>query len=74
MHIAAYKKIIEVTLPGISTLRNALDKKSKAFEKVIKIGRTHLMDATPLTSGRSFRAMLRNSTKGLQPYKTPFRT
>ena len=47
MHIAAYKKIVEVTIPGITQLRNTLDKKAKEFAKVVKIGRTHLMDATP---------------------------
>ncbi|MEO0526535.1 MAG: lyase family protein, partial [Bacteroidota bacterium] len=47
MHIAAYKKIMEVTIPGITQLRNTLDKKSKTFSNVVKIGRTHLMDATP---------------------------
>jgi len=54
MHIAAYKKVVEVTLPGLRTLREALDKKAKAFAKVVKIGRTHLMDATPLTLGQEF--------------------
>lgn len=54
MHIAAYKNVVEVTLPGLRTLREALDKKAKAFAKVVKIGRTHLMDATPLTLGQEF--------------------
>ena len=54
MHIAAYKKVVEVTLPGVITMRDALDKKAKAFESVVKIGRTHLMDATPLTLGQEF--------------------
>jgi len=54
MHIATYKKIVEVTLPGIKHLRAALNQKSKAFQKVVKIGRTHLMDATPLTLGQEF--------------------
>ena len=54
MHIAAYKKVVEVTLPGVKTMRDALDKKAKAFESVVKIGRTHLMDATPLTLGQEF--------------------
>lgn len=65
MHIAAYKKIIEITLPGITTLRNALDKKSKAFEKVIKIGRTHLMDATPLTLGQEFSGYVAQLDQGI---------
>lgn len=54
MHIAAYKKIVEVTLPGIRILREALDAKAKEFASVVKIGRTHLMDATPLTLGQEF--------------------
>ena len=54
MHIAGYKKIVEVTIPGVKKLINRLEKKSKAFEKVIKIGRTHLMDATPITLGQEF--------------------
>ncbi len=54
MHIAAYKKIVEVTLPGIKQLRDTLKQKSEAFKNCIKIGRTHLMDATPLTLGQEF--------------------
>ncbi len=54
MHIAAYKKIAEVTLPGVKKLRNTLKKKSVEFKEVVKIGRTHFMDATPLTLGQEF--------------------
>ena len=54
MHIAAYKKIIENTIPGVQKLRDALNQKSMDFSKVVKIGRTHLMDATPLTLGQEF--------------------
>ena len=54
MHIAAYKMIVEVTLPGIRQLRDTLALKSEAFKSVVKIGRTHLMDATPLTLGQEF--------------------
>lgn len=54
MHIAAYKKVVENTLPGLELLRGALDKKAKEFKAVVKIGRTHLMDATPLTLGQEF--------------------
>ena len=54
MHIAAYKKIVEVTLPGVKKLRNTLKKKSEEFKDVVKIGRTHFMDATPLTLGQEF--------------------
>jgi len=52
MHIAIYKKIIEVTIPGITKLKETLKKKSDEFKNVVKIGRTHLMDATPLTLGQ----------------------
>ncbi len=54
MHIAAYSLIVENTLPGVQTLRDALDAKSKEFDSIVKIGRTHLMDATPLTLGQEF--------------------
>jgi len=54
MHIAAYKILVEVTIPGIEKLRNTLAGKSKQFMKVVKIGRTHFMDATPLTVGQEF--------------------
>jgi len=54
MHIAAYKKLIEVTIPGVKQLHNTLYKKSKDFKDLVKIGRTHLMDATPITLGQEF--------------------
>lgn len=54
MHIAAYKKLVEHTLPALGKLKSTLEKKSLAFRKVVKIGRTHLMDATPLTLGQEF--------------------
>lgn len=54
MHIAAYKKIVEVTIPGVKQLLDTLKAKSQAFNAVVKIGRTHLMDATPLTLGQEF--------------------
>lgn len=54
MHIAAYKKIVEVTLPGLRQLHKTIKAKSKEFKPVVKIGRTHLMDATPLTLGQEF--------------------
>ncbi|GAA3640992.1 class II fumarate hydratase [Flavivirga jejuensis] len=52
MHIAVYKKIVEITIPGVKQLRDTLNKKSEDFKNVVKIGRTHLMDATPLTLGQ----------------------
>ncbi len=54
MHIAAYKKIVEVTIPGVEQLHNTLKRKSEEFKDIVKIGRTHLMDATPLTLGQEF--------------------
>ncbi|HTF30426.1 MAG TPA: lyase family protein, partial [Flavitalea sp.] len=54
MHIAAYKMLVEVTIPGIEKLRDALKSKSEQFKTVVKIGRTHFMDATPLTLGQEF--------------------
>lgn len=54
MHIAAYKAIIEITIPNIKLLRDTLKQKSEAFKEVVKIGRTHFMDATPLTLGQEF--------------------
>jgi len=54
MHIAAYKMIAGVTLPGVQKLRDTLDLKAKAFAAIVKTGRTHLMDATPLTVGQEF--------------------
>ena len=54
MHIACYKKVVEVTLPGLRQLHKALDAKAKEMADVVKIGRTHLMDATPLTLGQEF--------------------
>ncbi|TXC81803.1 class II fumarate hydratase [Luteibaculum oceani] len=52
MHIACYKKVVEVLIPAVERLRNVLDQKAKTFDNVVKIGRTHLMDATPLTVGQ----------------------
>ena len=54
MHIAAYKLIVENTLPALHQLKKTLSQKSKEFENVIKIGRTHMMDATPLSLGQEF--------------------
>ena len=52
MHIACFKAAVEVTIPGVEKLRDTLDAKAKEFMNVVKIGRTHLMDATPLTLGQ----------------------
>ena len=54
MHIVAYKKLVEKTFPAVERLRDSLAKKSEDFKDIIKVGRTHLMDATPLTLGQEF--------------------
>ena len=66
MHIAAYKKIVENTIPGVSQLRDTLKKKSEEFKNVVKIGRTHLMDATPLTLGQEFSGYVSQLDHGLK--------
>jgi len=66
MHIAAYTVIIENTIPGIEQLRDTLEAKSVAFNKVVKIGRTHLMDATPLTLGQEFSGYASQLNHGLR--------
>ena len=66
MHIAGYKKIVEVTLPGVTQLRDTLKAKSDAFKSVVKIGRTHLMDATPLTLGQEFSGYVSQLDHGIK--------
>jgi fumarate hydratase, class II len=69
MHIAAYKQVAEVTLPGMSKLRDTLAKKSAAYKNIVKTGRTHFMDATPLTLGQEFSGYVQqidNSIKALK--------
>ncbi|WP_339893604.1 class II fumarate hydratase [uncultured Algibacter sp.] len=66
MHIAAYKKIAETTIPGVKQLRNTLNEKSIAFKNVVKIGRTHLMDATPLTLGQELSGYVAQLDHGLK--------
>ena len=66
MHIAAYKKIVETTLPGVIKLRNTLNDKAQEFKDVVKIGRTHLMDATPLTLGQEFSGYVSQLDHGLK--------
>ena len=66
MHIAAYKKVVETTIPGIQKLRDTLQSKSEKFKSVVKIGRTHLMDATPLTLGQEFSGYVSQLDYGLK--------
>ncbi len=69
MHIAAYKKLVEVTIPGVEQLYNTLVAKTKEFDNVVKIGRTHLMDATPLTLGQEFSGYASQLAHGLKALK-----
>ncbi len=69
MHIAAYKKIMETTIPGVERLRDSLHKKAENFKRVVKIGRTHFMDATPLTLGQEFSGYVSQLDHGLKALK-----
>ncbi|MEX1384533.1 class II fumarate hydratase, partial [Lutibacter sp.] len=69
MHIACYKMLIDVTIPGVEKLRDTLQAKSEEFSTVIKIGRTHLMDATPLTLGQEFSGYVSQLNHGLKALK-----
>ncbi len=66
MHIAAYQRTVETTLPGLRLLRNELDAKAKAFKNVVKTGRTHFMDATPLTLGQEFSGYVQQLDNGIR--------
>ncbi len=69
MHIASYKLIVETTIPGVEMLRNTLAEKAAAFDNVVKTGRTHLMDATPLTLGQEFSGYVSQLDHGLKAIK-----
>ena len=69
MHIAAYKMLIETTIPGVEKLRDTLKAKSSTFMNVVKIGRTHFMDATPLTLGQEFSGYVAQLDHGLKAIK-----
>ncbi|WP_127128742.1 class II fumarate hydratase [Pseudoflavitalea rhizosphaerae] len=69
MHIAAYKMLLEVTIPGIEKLRNTLAEKSAKYMEVVKIGRTHFMDATPLTVGQEFSGYVAQLDHGIRAIK-----
>src|SRR6478735_3739744 len=66
MHIAAYKMLVEVTIPGLTRLRDTLQAKSREYMKVVKIGRTHFMDATPLTLGQEFSGYVSQLDHGIR--------
>lgn len=69
MHIAAYKTVVEVTLPGVEKLRDTLKAKSQEYMNVVKIGRTHLMDATPLTLGQELSGYVAQLNYGIKAVK-----
>ncbi|MBL4652394.1 MAG: class II fumarate hydratase [Flavobacteriales bacterium] len=69
MHIACYKMVVETTIPGVEKLRDTLKRKSEEFKDVVKIGRTHLMDATPLTIGQEFSGYVSQLDHGLRALK-----
>ncbi|MDX2189275.1 MAG: class II fumarate hydratase [Bacteroidota bacterium] len=69
MHIAAYKSVAEITIPGMLQLRNTLAAKSKEFNSFVKTGRTHFMDATPLTLGQEFSGFVQQLDNGIRALK-----
>lgn len=69
MHIAAYKKIVATTIPGVEQLKTILKEKSDAYQSIVKIGRTHLMDATPLTLGQEFSGYVSQLDHGIKALK-----
>lgn len=69
MHIASYQKLVTKTIPSIQKLKKTLEEKSKLFHNVIKIGRTHLMDATPITLGQEFSGYVSQIDHGLNAIK-----
>ena len=66
MHIAAYKQVVEITLPGMRKLRDTLLRKSQEFRNIVKTGRTHFMDATPLTLGQEFSGYVQQIDNGIK--------
>ncbi|MBS1634999.1 MAG: class II fumarate hydratase [Bacteroidetes bacterium] len=69
MHIAAYKQVVEITIPGMERLRDSLQKKAEAFKNIVKTGRTHFMDATPLTLGQEFSGYVQQINMSIRALK-----
>lgn len=69
MHIAAYKSTVEITLPGVEKLRDTLAAKAQEFKDIVKTGRTHFMDATPLTLGQEFSGYVQQLNNGIRAIK-----
>jgi fumarate hydratase, class II len=70
MHIAAYKQVVEITIPGMEKLRDTLKKKSEEYKDIVKTGRTHFMDATPLTLGQEFSGYAQQITNSIRALKS----
>lgn len=73
LHIAAYKKLVDVTIPNAEVLQATLSKKAEAFKDIVKIGRTHLQDATPLTLGQEFSGYAAQLEYAIQAVKSTLR-
>jgi fumarate hydratase class II len=69
MHIAAYKQVVDITIPGMEKLRDTLQKKSEEYKSIVKTGRTHFMDATPLTLGQEFSGYTQQITNSIRAVK-----
>jgi fumarate hydratase, class II len=69
MHIASYKQVMEITIPGLQKLRDTLSLKATAFKNIVKTGRTHFMDATPLTLGQEFSGYVQQIDNGIRALK-----
>src|SRR5262245_4472943 len=70
MHIAAYKQVVDITLPGLKSLRDTLAKKSEAYKNIVKTGRTHFMDATPLSLGQEFSGYVQQIDNSIRALKS----
>ncbi|MDL5048596.1 class II fumarate hydratase [Oscillatoria amoena NRMC-F 0135] len=70
MHIAAYKQVVEITLPGMQKLKDTLARKSKEYQAIVKTGRTHFMDATPLTLGQEFSGYVQQIENSMRAIKS----
>ncbi len=68
MHIASYKQVMEITIPGLKKLRDTLAKKSAEYKNIVKTGRTHFMDATPLTLGQEFSGYVQQIDNSMTRY------
>ncbi len=69
MHIAAYKQVVEITIPGMEKLRDSIHKKAESWKGIVKTGRTHFMDATPLTLGQEFSGYVQQITNSIRAIK-----